>query len=168
MKVNFNMQTDKFFSLVKQLIGKELVTEIDSPSDFSMGNTGSASGNMSSGVSSIDTASAGTGTSSTSSTASTTTTDTSNSDNSNNDNMDDFSDFSGETGGGKLSPTYDVNVDMNDQPEEGEQPVMDEPAPRYKILDVLFDPDDDLNTKVKIQNIDTGETEVVNLSEVNI
>jgi len=149
------MQTTKFLSLVKQLIGKDLVTEVDSPSDFSMGGSDTnATTNTSTGT---DTAS--TNTSSTSSTTSTNT--------SSDDSTVDLGFNSGDSGGAGLSPTYDVDVDMEDENPENQQNVVPA-APKYKILDVIFDEDDDLNTKVKIQNIDTGKVEIKNLDEIII
>lgn len=148
------MQTTKFLSLVRQLIGKNLVTEDDSPADFSMGGATSGSTEISS-----DMASATTDTT-------TTTTDT----NTTSDNNSDLSDLglpdSG-MGGAGLSPSYDVDVDVNDDQQSNEQNA-GPAAPKYRILDVIFDDDDDLNTKVKIQNIETGKVEIKKLDEIII
>lgn len=148
------MQTTKFLSLVRQLIGKDLVTEVDSPADFSMGSadTGGASA-------SVDTAS-------TASTTSTTDT-TSSTDSSSDTSTVDLGLDNSNTGGAGLSPTYDVDVDLDDENPEGQQGPAPS-APKFRILDVMFDEDDDLNTKVKIQNVDTGEVEIKNLDEIII
>ena len=151
------MQTTKFLSLVRQLIGKDLVTEVDSPSDFSMGGTSTGADT---------TASTGVDTSSTTSSTSTSTTSTDTSSLDDNSTVDLGLDQSG-VGGAGLSPTYDVDVDMNDENPDGQQ-TANPAAPKYRILDVMFDEDDDLNTKVKIQNIDTGKTEIKNLDEIII
>lgn len=149
------MQTTKFLSLVRELIGKNLVTEDDSPSDFSMGgDTGSTDAGSTSSTSS-------TSTSSTSSTTSTSSTSSTDSDMSTADLG-----LGGNSGGAGLTPTYDVDVDVDSENPEA-QPQQPE-APKYRVLDVMFDEDDDLNTKVKIQNIDTGKTEIKRLDEIII
>ena len=125
------MQTDKFFSLVKQLIGKELVTEVDSPSDFSLDNS-----------STLDTSSF-------------------------DDNTVDLGLNNSQTGGAGLTPTYDIDVDMDNEDIKNQQNISPA-APKFRILDVIFDDDDDINTKVKIQNIETGKTEIKNLDQIII
>ncbi len=155
------MQTTKFLSLVKQLIGKDLVTEVDSPSDFSMGGTTDSSlvGSPTSTDTSISTSA---------STTSTNTTPTDTSTNTSNDDMStvDLGLDNSNMGGAGLSPSYDDN-DGDFDGNIDQQPSMSQ-APKFKILDVMFDEDDDLNTKVKIQNIDTGEVEIKNLDEIII
>jgi hypothetical protein len=56
---------------------------------------------------------------------------------------------------------------MDDENPEGQQGPAPS-APKFRILDVMFDEDDDLNTKVKIQNVDTGKVEIKNLDEIII
>lgn len=151
------MQTTEFLSLVRQLIGKDLVTEVDSPSDFSMGGTDTSASTASAG---------GTDTTSTSTSTSTTSTTDTKSDSSS-DSTVDLGFNSGDSGGAGLSPTYDVDVDMDNENPEGQQNASPQ-APKFRILDVMFDEDDDLNTKVKIQNIDNGKTEIKRLDEIII
>lgn len=149
------MQTNKFLSLVRQLIGKDLVTEVDSPSDFSMGTSTGTTDVGATGTSDTSTSTV----SSTSSSSS----ETSTSD----DSTVDLGFDTSNVGGAGLTPTYNIDVDTDDEGNPINQQNVNPMAPKYRILDVIFD-DDDLNTKVKIQNVDTGETEIKNLDEIII
>ena len=162
------MQTSKFLSLVKQLIGKDIITEVDSPSDFSMGsNTGSTTSSTKSNTS------VGPNTTTSSTVSTTNTVNSSDSDTSNSD-MSNFSSFDDSTvdlgldtssfGGAGLTPSYDTSDDDNPVNDQNIDPA----APKFRILDVIFDEDDDLNTKVKIQDIETGKTEIKRLDEIII
>ena len=151
------MQTNKFLSLVRQLIGKDLVTEVDSPSDFSMGTS---AGTSDLGTGTSDTSTSTSTVSSTSSSSS----ETSTSD----DSTVDLGFDTSSAGGAGLTPTYNIDVDTDDEGNPINQQNVNPMAPKYRILDVIFDDDDDLNTKVKIQNVDTGETEIKNLDEIII
>jgi hypothetical protein len=150
------MQTNKFLSLVRQLIGKDLVTEVDSPSDFSMGT--------STGTTDIGTTGASDTSTSTVSSTSSNSSETSTSD----DSTVDLGFDTSSAGGAGLTPTYNIDVDTDDEGNPINQQNVNPMAPKYRILDVIFDDDDDLNTKVKIQNVDTGETEIKNLDEIII
>lgn len=150
------MQTTKFLSLVKQLVGKDLVTEVDSPSDFSMGT--------SIGTTDIGTTGGSDTSTDTVSSASSSSSETSTSD----DSTVDLGFDTSNTGGAGLTPTYDIDVDVDDEGNPINQQNVNPMAPKYRILDVIFDDDDDLNTKVKIQNIDTGKVEIKNLDEIII
>lgn len=148
------MQVNDFLSLVKQMIGKELVTEVDSPENFSM----DSSSNSTSEVSDVSSTSTSTSTS-----TDTIDTNVSSLDNSTVDLGLDNSNI----GGSGLTPTYDIDVDVNDE-ENPNQPAVTASAPKYRILDVIFDEDDDLNTKVKIQNISNGKVETKHLNDIII
>lgn len=150
------MQTNKFLSLVRQLIGKDLVTEVDSPSDFSMGT--------STGTTDIGT----TGTSDTSTSTVSSTSSSSSETSTSDDSTVDLGFDTSSAGGAGLTPTYNIDVDTDDEGNPINQQNVNPMAPKYRILDVIFDDDDDLNTKVKIQNVDTGETEIKNLDEIII
>lgn len=149
------MQVNDFLSLVKQMIGKELVTEVDSPENFSMD---SSSPNSTSEVSDVSSTSTSTSTS-----TDTIDTNVSSLDNSTVDLGLDNSNI----GGSGLTPTYDIDVDVNDE-ENPNQSAVTASAPKYRILDVIFDEDDDLNTKVKIQNILDGKVETKHLNDIII
>ena len=144
------MQINDFLSLVKQMIGKELVMEVDSPENFSMGSSSTNTDEVSD-------------TSDTSTSTSTIDTNVSSLDNSTVDLGLDNSNI----GGSGLTPTYDIDVDVNDE-ENPVQSAATASAPKYRILDVIFDEDDDLNTKVKIQNIVDGKVETKHLNDIII
>jgi hypothetical protein len=145
------MQINDFLSLVKQMIGKELVMEVDSPENFSMGSSSTTSTDEVSD------------TSDTSTSTDTIDTNVSSLDNSTVDLGLDNSNI----GGSGLTPTYDIDVDVNDE-ENPAQSAATASAPKYRILDVIFDEDDDLNTKVKIQNIVDGKVETKHLNDIII
>lgn len=145
------MQINDFLSLVKQMIGKELVMEVDSPENFSMDSSSTTSTDEVSD------------TSNTSTSTDTIDTNVSSLDNSTVDLGLDNSNI----GGSGLTPTYDINVDVNDE-ENPAQSATAASAPKYRILDVIFDEDDDLNTKVKIQNIVDGKVETKHLNDIII
>lgn len=150
------MQVNDFLSLVKQMIGKELVTEVDSPENFSMDS--SAATNSTGEISN----------SSSTSTSTSTSTDTIDTNVSSLDNSTvDLGLDNSNIGGSGLTPTYDIDVDVNDE-ENPNQPAVTASAPKYRILDVIFDEDDDLNTKVKIQNISNGKVETKHLNDIII
>lgn len=149
------MQVNDFLSLVKQMIGKELVMEVDSPENFSMDSSNTNNTGEVSDISSTST--------STSTSTDTIDTNVSSLDNSTVDLGLDNSNI----GGSGLTPTYDIDVDVNNE-ENPNQSAVTASAPKYRILDVIFDEDDDLNTKVKIQNILDGKVETKHLNDIII
>lgn len=153
---------DRYLSLVKELVGKKLVTEEDSPSDFSMR---SPADTPAADTASVDTSNVDTGDVNVDSSA----TDTSNSANDSSDPLDNFEMSSQDldipsTGGGLgLS-----SGDGDGSEEMQNMDAIDNSVPKYKILDIVFDPDDDLNTQVKVQNMDTEEISTKNLLDIDI
>ena len=130
---------------INKIIGTRLV-EDDTPSDFATGKP------VVDELNSIGNSSSDTSTDTT-----TTTTDIPDIDFSDtSDNKSDFGDI-------------DVNLNGNYDPEDAEQDQTSIPGmPEYKIVDVLMNNEDPDDIKVKVQNQDTKQSEIKDLSEIDV
>lgn len=152
-KYNLQSKTEAIFESaskypwLNKILNQRLV-EDDSPADFATGSP------ISSDIGSTDTS-----TSSATSTTSTTT------DNTSATPDIDFGDASADN-----TPGFgDINIDAGGySPDEGNEEAAPIPtAPEYKIIDVLLN-DDNNDVKVKVQNIETKETELKDLEDIDV
>ena len=78
-------------------------------------------------------------------------------------------DFSSDSDTKKSFGDIDINTNYTpdiDNPDDGEIPLVN--TPEYKIIDVLMNDEDDTDIKVKVQNQDTKEIEIKDLSEIDV
>ena len=152
-KYNLQPKTEAIFESaskypwLNKILGQRLV-EDDSPADFATGSP------ISSDIGNTDTS-----TSSTTSTTSTTT-----------DNTSATPDIDFGNASVDNTPGFgDINIDAGGySPDEGNEEAAPIPtAPEYKIIDVLLN-DDNNDVKVKVQNIETKETELKDLEDIDV
>lgn len=138
-------ESAKNYPWLNKILGQRL-TEDDSPADFATGSPISS-----------DMDNSGTATS-TSSTADTT---------NNSPDVDISSDFSGDTS--NENPGFgDINISTGYSPDDNiEEAPVPINAPEYKIIDVLIN-DDNNDIKVKLQDIDTKETKIKDLEDIDV
>lgn len=138
-------ESAKNYPWLNKILGQRL-TEDDSPADFATGSPISS-----------DMDNSGTATS-TSSTADTT---------SNSPDVDISSDLGGDTS--NENPGFgDINISTGYSPDDNiEEAPVPINAPEYKIIDVLIN-DDNNDIKVKLQDIDTKETKIKDLEDIDV
>lgn len=138
-------ESAKNYPWLNKILGQRL-TEDDSPADFATGSPISS-----------DMDNSGTATS-TSSTADTT---------SNSPDVDISSDLGGDTS--NENPSFgDINISTGYSPDDNiEEAPVPINAPEYKIIDVLIN-DDNNDIKVKLQDIDTKETKIKDLEDIDV
>ena len=138
-------ESAKNYPWLNKILGQRL-TEDDSPADFATGSPISSD---------MDTSGTATSTSSTADTTS------------NSPDVDISSDLGGDTS--NENPSFgDINISTGYSPddhiEEAPVPIN---APEYKIIDVLIN-DDNNDIKVKLQDIDTKETKIKDLEDIDV
>lgn len=138
-------ESAKNYPWLNKILGQRL-TEDDSPADFATGSPISS-----------DMDNSGTATS-TSSTADTT---------SNSPDVDISSDLGGDIS--NENPGFgDINISTGYSPDDNiEEAPVPINAPEYKIIDVLIN-DDNNDIKVKLQDIDTKETKIKDLEDIDV
>lgn len=138
-------ESAKNYPWLNKILGQRL-TEDDSPADFATGSPISS-----------DMDNSGTATS-TSSTADTT---------SNSPDVDISSDLGGDVS--NENPSFgDINISTGYSPDDNiEEAPVPINAPEYKIIDVLIN-DDNNDIKVKVQDIDTKETKIKDLEDIDV
>ena len=138
-------ESAKNYPWLNKILGQRL-TEDDSPADFATGSPISSD---------MDTSGTATSTSSTADTTS------------NSPDVDISSDLGGDTS--NENPSFgDINISTGYSPDDNiEEAPVPINAPEYKIIDVLIN-DDNNDIKVKLQDIDTKETKIKDLEDIDV
>lgn len=138
-------ESAKNYPWLNKILGQRL-TEDDSPADFATGSPISSDTDNSGIV-----------------TSTSPTTDTTN----NSPDVDISSDLGGDTS--NENPSFgDINISTGYSPDDNiEEAPVPINAPEYKIIDVLIN-DDNNDIKVKVQDIDTKETKIKDLEDIDV
>lgn len=146
--------TEAFLDLIGKRLDSDTLKEDDSPADFATGLN-----NAVTSQSGVDT-----NTSDTSSSTSSTTDTTSSSGSSDDfDYTPDSGDDFGGGFGGITGPNGSATI-----PDDDSETSMAIPQADYKVVDILVNDKDTSQVKVKIQNTETKEIEIVDLSDIDV